>query len=62
MIGLPEISTDGFLPYKNAIRAAFGNRIAHGVINKTYQRNPPGRKGSGAALFAGRGSSRRDVK
>jgi IS1 family transposase len=28
VIGLPEISTDGFLPYKNAIRDAFGNRIA----------------------------------
>lgn len=36
VIGLPEISTDGFLPYKNAIRAEFGNRIAHGAINKTY--------------------------
>ena len=36
VIGLPEISTDGFLPYKNAIRDAFGNRIAHGTINKTY--------------------------
>ncbi len=36
VIGLPEISTDGFLPYKNSIRAEFGSRIAHGVINKTY--------------------------
>lgn len=36
VIGLPEISTDGYLPYKNAIRAEFGNRIAHGVVNKTY--------------------------
>ena len=36
VIGLPEISTDGFLPYQNSIRAEFGNRIAHGVINKTY--------------------------
>lgn len=36
VIGLPEISTDGFLPYQNAIRAEFGNRVAHGVINKTY--------------------------
>ena len=24
------------LPYQNAIRDAFGNRVAHGVINKTY--------------------------
>lgn len=36
VIGHPEISTDGYLPYQNAIRAEFGNRIAHGVINKTY--------------------------
>jgi hypothetical protein len=36
VIGLPEISTDGFLPYKNAIRAEFGNRVAHGTVNKTY--------------------------
>jgi IS1 family transposase len=36
VIGLPEITTDGYHPYRNAIRDAFGNRIAHGVINKTY--------------------------
>lgn len=36
IIGSPEISTDGFLPYQSAIRAEFGNRIAHGVVNKTY--------------------------
>jgi len=36
VIGSPEISTDGFLPYQAAIRHAFGNRIAHGVITKTY--------------------------
>jgi IS1 family transposase len=36
VIGSPEISTDGFKPYQNAIRAEFGNRIAHGVVNKTY--------------------------
>jgi IS1 family transposase len=36
VIGLPEISTDGFKPYQNAIRAEFGNRIAHGVVDKTY--------------------------
>ncbi|HEV2629435.1 MAG TPA: hypothetical protein VGV41_12415 [Pseudolabrys sp.] len=36
VIGVPEISTDGFHPYKNAIRDAFGGRAAHGVINKTY--------------------------
>jgi IS1 family transposase len=36
VIGTPEISTDGFLPYKPAIRDAFGKRAVHGVINKTY--------------------------
>jgi IS1 family transposase len=36
VIGSPEISTDGYLPYKNAIRDAFGNRVAHGTIVKTY--------------------------
>jgi IS1 family transposase len=35
VIGSPEISTDGFLPYQPAIRDAFPNS-AHGVINKTY--------------------------
>ena len=36
VIGMPEISTDGFLPYLPAIRSAFGNRVAHGQIVKTY--------------------------
>jgi len=36
VIGTPEISTDGYHPYRNAIRDAFGNRVAHGVIQKTY--------------------------
>lgn len=36
VIGLPEISTDGFHPYRSTIRDAFGPRVAHGVINKTY--------------------------
>jgi len=36
VIGAPEISTDGYHPYKNAIRDAFAGRAAHGIINKTY--------------------------
>ena len=36
VLGAPEISTDGFHPYRPAIRDAFGKRVAHGVINKTY--------------------------
>jgi len=36
VLGTPEISTDGFYPYRPAIRDAFGSRVAHGVIAKTY--------------------------
>jgi IS1 family transposase len=36
VIGVPEISTDGLLAYKPAIRDAFGPRVAHGVVQKTY--------------------------
>lgn len=36
VIGQPEISTDGFHPYRMAIRDAFGGDASHGVIVKTY--------------------------
>ena len=36
VLGAPEISTDGYTPYLTAIRDAFGNRVAHGVVVKTY--------------------------
>jgi IS1 family transposase len=36
VLGSPEISSDGFKPYLPAIRDAFGNRVAHGVVTKTY--------------------------
>jgi IS1 family transposase len=36
VIGSPEISTDGLHAYRSAISSAFGKRVAHGVINKTY--------------------------
>src|ERR1700724_1203272 len=36
VIGQPEISTDGFLPYLPAIRADFGKNAVHGQIIKTY--------------------------
>lgn len=36
VIGVPEISTDGYHPYKRAIRYAFGSRTPHGTITKTY--------------------------
>jgi IS1 family transposase len=36
VIGSPEITTDGWHPYRPAIRDAFGEKATHGVINKTY--------------------------
>jgi IS1 family transposase len=36
VLGSPEISSDGYHPYRDTIRHAFGNRVAHGVISKTY--------------------------
>src|ERR1700730_12931995 len=36
VIGQPEISTDGFLPYLPAIRDAVGTNAVHGQIVKTY--------------------------
>jgi IS1 family transposase len=36
VIGTPEITTDGYHPYKTAIRDAFGGSVSHGVLNKTY--------------------------
>jgi hypothetical protein len=35
VIGAPEISTDGFLPYQNVIRDAFNGRASRGVIVKS---------------------------
>lgn len=36
VLGEPEISTDGFHPYRVAIRDAFRGKAHHGVIVKTY--------------------------
>jgi IS1 family transposase len=57
VIGMPEISTDGFLPYQSSIRHAFGNRVAHGTITKTYSVthlnvNEASRRYSPAAVIA----------
>jgi IS1 family transposase len=56
IIGSPEFSTDGFLPYQPAIRTEFRNS-AHGVINKTYSVthlavNEASRRYSPAAVIA----------
>jgi IS1 family transposase len=57
VLGAPEFSTDGFSPYQNAIRDAFGTRAAHGVITKTYSVthlavNEASRRYSPAAVIA----------
>jgi IS1 family transposase len=57
VIGAPEISTDGLHYYKNAIRDAFGSRVAHGVVQKTYSVthlnvNEASRRYSPAAVIA----------
>lgn len=33
----PQVSTDGFVPYQNAIEFAFGTRVHHGVAVKLYE-------------------------
>lgn len=35
VIGQPEISTDGFNPYRPAIRDVFGSEANHGIVIKT---------------------------
>lgn len=36
VLGAPEISTDGWHPYRVAIRDAFNGHASHGVVVKTY--------------------------
>lgn len=36
IIGAPQVSTDGFKPYRDAIESAFGSRVHHGVAVKLY--------------------------
>jgi hypothetical protein len=36
VLGAPEISNDGFLPYLPGDPRCLGNRLAHGVVIKTY--------------------------
>jgi IS1 family transposase len=40
VIGAPEISTDGFHPYKNAIRDAFNGRASHAVSREVESGTP----------------------
>lgn len=59
VIGQPEISTDGFHPYRVAIRDAFGPNASHGVIVKTYSvthlvKEAQGRYSPGAVVAVSR--------
>ena len=63
VIGQPEISTDGFHPYRIAIRDAFGDSASHGVIVKTYSvthlvKEAQGRYSPAAVVAVDRGSKR----
>ena len=58
VIGSPEITTDGYHPYKSAIRDAFGRNVSHGVHQQNLFGNPSECNGSVAALFAGTGNRR----
>lgn len=40
VLGKPEISSDGFLAYANAVYGAFGDRCAYGQIIKSYTADP----------------------
>lgn len=40
VINAPEISSDGFEPYVNAIENAFGTRVRYGQIVKHYRAEP----------------------
>ena len=37
VVGAPQVSTDGFKPYVNAVEFAFGSRVHHGVAVKLYE-------------------------
>jgi len=50
VLGKPQITTDGFKPYVEAIEAAFGSRVNYAQILKTYQSDEAG------------GASRDDVR
>ena len=42
VLGKPQITTDGFKPYVEAIEAAFGSRVDYAQILKTYQSDEAG--------------------
>ena len=41
VVGSPQISTDAFPAYGAAIETAFGLRVQHGIIHKSYKGEPP---------------------
>lgn len=40
--GLPQITTDGFRPYLEAVEQAFGNDVHYATLVKTYAADDPG--------------------
>ncbi len=42
VVGAPQISTDGFKPYLEAIEAAFGSRVNYAQVLKTYRSDEAG--------------------
>lgn len=36
VVNVPQLTTDGFMPYPNAVDAAFKGRVHYAVLNKTY--------------------------
>ncbi len=40
--GSPQITTDGFLPYRTAVEDAFGNDVHYAMLVKTYAADDPG--------------------
>lgn len=44
ILGAPQISTDGFKPYRDAIERAFGSRVHHGVAVKLYEDEENGKE------------------
>ena len=41
IVGSPQINTDAFPAYEAAIETAFGLRVQHGMIHKSYKGEPP---------------------
>ena len=41
VVGSPQVNTDAFAAYERCIETAFGLRVHHGMIHKSYRGEPP---------------------